>query len=135
MKYIFRLILMVVLGYAFCLADASANAELRMPVNAPRNQTPLMVIRFNVVDPLYEQPLYDTVSKALQVKPSATFDIVSIAQKASDDSEQQRFNEVAARNSRKVMNTLHEMGMPENRLNFTTATEPVQSSEVRIFVH
>ena len=50
------------------------------PATAPRDHTntPLMVVRFNQRHVYYQRPLYTAVSRALEVKPSARFTMVSV---------------------------------------------------------
>ena len=40
---------------------------------------PLVTIRFDRPNPAYEQPLYTAVSRALERRPSATFELVGVA--------------------------------------------------------
>ncbi len=99
------------------------------------NDAPLMVIRFNQPHVAYEQPLYKTLSRALEVKPTAVFDIVSVSAKARDPQAQKVNNEIATQNVHKVLNTLKEIGMPQSRINLSSASDNIASSEVRVFVH
>ncbi len=99
------------------------------------NETPLIVIRFNQPHVMYERPLYNVISQALEAKPSATFDIVSISVQTRDSRNQQYNNQLATANTHKVLATLQEMGLPQSRINLTSAADNVSASEVRIFVH
>jgi hypothetical protein len=98
-------------------------------------QAPLMVIRFNQPVVLYQKALYDTMVQAFKVKPSAKFDVVSVARKGKNADQQKEFDDVAAQNTGKVIATFQEMGMPLTRYTLSTTTEPVKYSEVRIYVH
>lgn len=94
---------------------------------SPMGQKPLMIIRFNQRTVMYERPLYVAVSRALETKSSAVFDVVSYA--PQDD------RGTAERNLGRVMGTLREMGVPGNRLNVVRQVNaPVDTSEVHIFV-
>jgi len=95
---------------------------------------PLIVIRFNQTHVDYAMPLYNTVSRALEVKPSAMFDIVSVSSAARTPQDQQYNNQIATQNVHKVLATLHNMGLPQSRIHLTSAADNVPSSEVRIFV-
>jgi hypothetical protein len=99
------------------------------------HETPLMIIRFNQAHVNYPMPLYNTISKALKVKPSAVFDVVSIAPRAREERNQIYNNQAAAKNTHKVLATLHEIGLPASRISLTDAIDDVNASEVRIFVH
>jgi hypothetical protein len=128
------------LGYIFstalvCALSVTLPASATDSVPAFANETPLMVIRFNQPHVNYPMPLYNTVSQALKVKPNAVFDVVSIAPRAHESSNQPYNNELAAKNSHKVLATMHEIGLPANRVSLTDAIDDVPSSEVRIFVH
>jgi hypothetical protein len=94
-----------------------------------------MVIRFNQPHVVYERALYSTISQAISTKPSAMFDVVSVAPKARNKSDQPRLTQVADMNGGRVMNTLHEIGLPQSRINYTKAMDNVDFSEVRVFVH
>jgi hypothetical protein len=119
---------------AFCGAlPAAAQDAAYDPGFA--NQRPLMVIRFNQPRVAYEHPLYTTISRALDVKPSAMFDIVSVTPQAHDADSQSRYDAANQRNTQKVLSTLSQMGLPHDRIHVTTLADNVAASEVRIFVH
>jgi hypothetical protein len=99
------------------------------------NETPLIVIRFNQRHVAYEKVLYTTLTRALQVKPSATFDVISVAPRATDKAGQTRNDLLAAQNTQRVIATMRGMGMPASRINLTNAVDDVGASETRIFVH
>ena len=98
------------------------------------NEKPLMVIRFNQPHLRFEKQLYTVVSQALQAKPSVMFDIVSVAPRAQDSSDQDRYNQMTAQNTHRVLATLTDIGLPQSRISLTTAQDNVPASEVRIFV-
>ena len=86
----------------------------------------LVIIRFNQPTVMYERSLYVAISRALQTKPSAIFDVVGMAPGGQEGT--------AERNLGRVVGTLTEMGVPRNRLNIVRqANSPVQTSEVHIF--
>ena len=107
------------------IASAACPAWASAPASDPAflHETPLMVIRFNEAHVAYPKPLYQTVSQALKVKPSAVFDVVSIAPRAKDDSNQSYYNNLAAQNTHKVLETLHQIGLPANRISLTEAID------------
>lgn len=128
-----------IFGYAaalLCFATAGGvRADYLPDTSEIATQTPLMVIRFNRPTVIYEKALYDTMNKAFQVKPTAHFDVISVARKSDSASEQKMYNTIAAKNTSKVLETFKEMGMPESRYSVTYVAMPVRASEVRIFVH
>ena len=133
MKQAFRVLLAAALLGASSAAIAATEDKAADPAFV--NETPLMVIRFNQPRVDYPMPLYNTVGQAFKVKPSAVFDLVSIAPRAHDTHNQAYYNKMAAQNSHKVLATLHEIGVPANRISMTDAIDDVSASEVRIFVH
>jgi hypothetical protein len=116
-------------------AALPATAETAEAGAAFLHETPLMVIRFNQPHVDYPMPLYNTVGQALKVKPGAVFDVVSIAPRAHEAHNQSYYNRMAEQNTHKVLATLHQIGLPANRISLTDAIDDVTSSEVRIFVH
>ena len=115
-------------AFPACAADSAAGMDVQQ-------ETPLMVIRFNAQHVPYAMPLYNTISRALQVKPNAVFDIVSVAPRARTADKQPYFNTLAAQDSHRVLNTLHEIGLPADRISLVDAIDDVSACEVRIFVH
>jgi hypothetical protein len=114
-------------------AYADAQGVTDMP--AFTHETPLMVIRFNQTRVDYPTPLYNTIGAALKAKPSAVFDLVSIAPRAREEHNQSYYDHIAEQNTHKVLSTLHEIGLPANRISLTNAVDNVDASEVRIYVH
>lgn len=116
------------------IADG-AHADYMPDTSELATRTPLMVIRFNRPTVIYEKALYDTMTKTFQIRPSAHFEVVSVARKGDTASEQKMYNNLATKNTGRILQTLKEMGMPESRYIVTNVTGPVRFSEVRIFVH
>lgn len=119
-------------GFALALALLCASPALG---NDPYSETPLMIIRFNQPRVDYPRPLYDTLSRALAVKPDATFSVVTVAPRAEDNASQSHNNAIAEQNTNKVLATMRQIGMPERRIHTSTTTDMVDASEVRIYVH
>lgn len=139
-KNLMKQLVGAILGIALCSVAAIALPVTAKADSAPMeveytNERPLIVIRFNQPHVLYERALYNTISQALDAKANAVFDIISVAPKARSSSAQERNNQMAGQNSRKVLGTLQEMGLPQNRYSLTNTTDNVDASEVRIFVH
>jgi hypothetical protein len=111
------------------------------PAAAPRAATPiagsrpLVVIRFDRPNVQYEQPLYSAVSRALERRPDAFFDVVAVSPQASNTGRAALDTNAARRNAQGVLRALTDMGLPTSRvaLSATTAAD-AQTNEVRIFV-
>lgn len=100
-----------------------------------KGEKPLMVIRFNQPEVAYEWPMYETLTKALESKPQARFDVVSVAPRMTDPVKQKESNTIANDDVEKVLSTLKEIGMPETRYDVTKVYDDVATSEVRVFVY
>jgi hypothetical protein len=93
------------------------------------DKKPLVVIRFDKPDVAYEPALYQALSKALERRPDATFDLVAVTPKDGN---------VAA--SRKdadaVFKSMTNMGLPAERVAMATmASQTAANPEVHIYVH
>jgi len=111
------------------------------PMAAPRAMTPtadrrpLVVIRFDRPNVQYEQPLYSAVSRALERRPEAFFDVVAVSPQSVNTGRAALDTNAARRNAQNVLRSLTDMGLPTNRvaLSATTAAD-ADTNEVRIFV-
>lgn len=147
MKFIKELALLGVFGFMVAGADdafaknhdkakkkateESSEAVFEVPYSG---QKPLMVIRFNEARVAYEWPLYETLTKALEVRPQAQFDVVSVAPRSTDLNKQMQDNDSSTADLAKVIATLKEIGMPDNRYKVSKIYDNVKSSEVRIYI-
>lgn len=121
---------------SFCLTSAGiAMADYQFAPKKSSGPAPLMVIRFEQPEVVYQKALYDTMSKALQIKPSAKFDIISVAVQSNDKRTQRYNNDVAAMDLGNVLATFNEMEVPADRYTTSNLTEAVKYPEVRIYVH
>lgn len=92
----------------------------------------LVIIRFDRDDVAYENALFDAISRALQERPQANFDVVSITPLSGNIMSNQAR---AARNAERVLQSLTDMGLPASRVNLSsTANANVASNEVHIYV-
>jgi hypothetical protein len=96
---------------------------------------PLVIIRFDKANVDYEQALYQATSKALERRPNAGFDLVAVAPANGTPAEVALNSDIARTNANKVMRSLLNMGLPQDRLSVTQVTDPnVQSNEVHLYV-
>ena len=111
--------------------------------SAPRPQAavsdgdthPLVVIRFDRPDVSYEQALYTAVSRALERKPSATFELVAVAPNAGNSAQVAVNANASKRNAESVMRSLTSMGLPADRVSLSATTSgEIQNNEVRVYV-
>jgi hypothetical protein len=96
---------------------------------------PLVVIRFDRPNVEYEQALYTAVSRALERRPQAGFDLVAMAPGQGSAAQVARGANVARRSAESVLRSLTSMGLPANRVSLSAGTSgQAQAAEVHIFV-
>ena len=93
------------------------------------DKKPLVVIRFDKPDVAYEPALYQALSKALERRPDATFDLVAVSPKDG--------NAAAARkDADSVFKSMTNMGLPAERVAMATmGSQTASTPEVHIYVH
>ncbi len=95
-----------------------------------------MVIRFDRPDVPYEQALYTAVSKALDRRPSAKFDIVAVTPTAGSAAQVALNTNAAKRNAADVFESLVDMGLPGERMDVSAMTKAsAKANEVHVYVH
>jgi len=99
------------------------------------NRRPLVVIRFDRDDVPYEEPLFTAVSEALNRRPTAVFDLVSVVPQRGTPAQVALSANNARRNAERVLRNLTAMGLPSDRISLsaTTSTETT-ASEVHVYV-
>jgi hypothetical protein len=116
------------------LAAASMPAPEATPAAAGQRR-PLVTIRFDKPHIAFEQALYTALSRALQRKPDASFELVAVSPGSGDAAQVSRYTSEAKRNAQNVMHALSRMGLPAERLTLSAMTsDRVRTSEVQIFV-
>ncbi len=107
-------------------AYALAAADLRPP---------LVIIRFDRPDVQYQQPLYSAVSKALERRPAASFDLIAITPNRGSPSQVASASTASKKNAQRVLKSLLAMGLPANRINLNSATaDSATGNEVHIYI-
>jgi hypothetical protein len=93
------------------------------------------VIRFDRPNVQYEQPLFEAVSRALDRRPSAGFDIVAVAPSGGSPSDVALNTSAARRDAETVLRSLTNMGLPPERVSLSaTTSQSAQSPEVHVYV-
>ena len=112
-----------------------ASTQRNAPPAASSDSRPLVVIRFDRPDVVYEQALYTAVSRALERKPTATFELVAVAPAAGNAGQVAVNSNASKRNAENVMRSLTNMGLPADRISLSATTSAdVQNNEVRLYV-
>lgn len=125
--------------YGTSLANRAYTTPMAAPASAPgaglATGRPLVVIRFDRPNVQYEQALYDAVSRALERRPNAGFDLVAVAPAGGTPAEVALNSNNARRNAEVVLRTLTNMGLPADRVSLAATTSPsAQSPEVHLYV-
>jgi hypothetical protein len=103
---------------------------------AAQNRRPLVVIRFDRPDVAYQQALYNAVSRALERRPQATFELVAVTPGQGSAAENALNASKAKKHAEDVLRTLNDMGLPANRVSLASSTSPEASTnEVHLYVN
>jgi hypothetical protein len=93
------------------------------------DKKPLVVIKFDKADVAYEPALYQALSRALERRPDATFDLVAVSPNDAGQA-------AARRDADEVFKSMTNMGLPAERVAMATmANATANTPEVHIYVH
>ena len=96
---------------------------------------PLVVIRFDRDKVPYEQAVYNAVSKVLERRPDASFDLVAVAPTGGGAGRVALESNKARRQAEGVMRSLVDMGLPPGRIAMMASTSPsATTNEVHLYV-
>jgi len=96
---------------------------------------PLVVIRFDRTKVPYEQALYNAVSKVLEGRPNATFDLVAVAPSTGGEAKIALNSTKSRRHAENVLRSLVEMGLPPTRVAVSGRTlTSASTNEVHLYV-
>lgn len=124
MQIITRWVRTSLLALAFALTAQAASAS-----------EPLVIIRFNQQRVYYTQPLYQAVAKAVAVKPDVMFDVVSYSPSTNNARQDASWQETASHNTRAVVASLQQMGVPMARIHVTgQRMAGIRYDETHVFV-
>ena len=104
------------------------------PVFAQQSRA-LVVLRFNQPQVFYEQPLYDAVAKAVALKPTVMFDVVSYAPYTGNPPYDAAWKQTASHNTRAVVSSMQRMGISASQIRVSGQQQPgITFDEVHIYV-
>jgi hypothetical protein len=123
-------------------AFASAAPMAAAPIAASAGSSPgmdgrrpLVVIRFDRARVDYQQALYNAVSRALERRPDAAFDLVAVSPARGNAAQVTLNSANAKRNAETVLRSLTEMGLPATRVQLSSTTSgQAQNPEVHVYV-
>lgn len=120
---------------AFAQSQALASAAAQQSPGPTVGERPLVVIRFDRPNIQYQQALYNAVSRALERKPNASFDLVAVSPKRGSPAQAALNSTQSKRNAESVLRSLADMGLPANRVKLSSrSSQDVESNEVQIYV-
>lgn len=96
---------------------------------------PLVVIRFDRAKVEYQQALYTAVSRALERRPDASFDLVAVSPSRGNAAQVTLSSANSKRNAESVLRSLTDMGLPASRVQLSSTTSgQAQNAEVHVYV-
>ncbi len=96
---------------------------------------PLVTIRFNQPRVYFDQQLYSAIEKAVAVKPEVMFEVVSYAPVTGNAQTDKQWQAVAGRNTRSVIATMTQIGVPMERIRVTGVSQSgLRYDETQVFV-
>lgn len=116
-------------------AQAEVKASMAARAGPSSGDRPLVVIRFDRQRVAYHRALYNAVSRALERKPQAAFDLVAVSPKTGSAAQVVLNTTAAKRSAEDVLRSLAQMGLATTRLSLTSVISmAAQSNEVRVYV-
>lgn len=120
---------------AFAPANLAGLQPNRPAVGNVAATRPLVVIRFDRPNVQYEQALYTAVSRALERRPDARFDLIAVSPNTGSPADIALLRSDSRRKADNVMRTLSGMGLPSDRMALSSTTSAnARASEVHIYV-
>jgi hypothetical protein len=100
-----------------------------------RTRRPLVVIRFDRPDVPFQQALYTAVSRAIERRPEAAFDLVAVSPGSGTPAQVAVNTTKTKRHAETVLRTLTDMGLPADRVRLSAMTSPeAATAEVHIYM-
>ncbi len=125
-------------GNLLNVAITASNGGKQVSAGIPRptaNRRPLVVIRFDRKDVPYQQALYNAVSRVLEKRPNAVFDLVAVAPAAGGQARVALNSNKARRQAEGVLRSLIEMGLPPARVAVGAKTfAGTRTNEVHLYI-
>jgi hypothetical protein len=116
---------------------AAGNSVFQGPAQAKdtTGRRPLVVIRFDRPDIPYQQALYAAVSRVLESRPGAVFDLVAVAPNAGGAARIALNSNKAQRFAEGVLRSLIDMGLPPSRVAMSGKTgSQSKTNEVHLYL-
>ena len=116
-------------------AERLGSRRAENPASSAIGHRPLVVIRFDRPNPAYEQALYTAVSRAMQRRPNAVFDLVAVSPSRGSQAQVALASVTAKQQAETVLRSLTQMGLPPDRVTLSAQTSgATQTNEVQLYV-
>jgi len=117
------------------ISSTTSSIAAPAPAQALSGPRPLAKIKFDRPDVAYEEPVYLAINEALKRYPDARFDLIAVTPTQGNAAQVAIESTKARRNAEKVLRTLTQMGLPQERVDLSYS-ENAQSgtNEVHLFV-
>jgi len=122
------------------LNQAMVSASGGVPPTRPTaldttGRRPLVVVRFDRPDVPYQQALYNAVSRVLDRRPNAVFDLVAVAPSSGGPARVALNSNKARRNAESVLRALIDVGLPPSRIAVSAKTsDAAKANEVHLYL-
>lgn len=124
-----------ILGQSLVNPFVGQGGELSAPAAYAGARRPLVVIRFDQANVNYQQPLYSAISRVLERRPDAAFDVVAVASGAGGQAQASINSGKAKRAAEGVIRSLGEMGLPANRMSLSSQSSAgTTANEVHVYL-
>ena len=99
------------------------------------NHRPLVVIRFDRANVNYQQPLYNAVSRVLERRKNAAFELVAVTPNIGGPAAVAVNSGKTRRSAEQVLRSLTDMGLPSSRIAMSARTSSkAQTNEVHLYL-
>ena len=120
---------------ALASATAGRSGNIAARPMSTAGKRPLVVIRFDRAKVPYQQALYNAVSRVLERRPSAVFDLVAVAPTAGGTAKMALNSNKARRHAEEVLRAMIEMGLPPARIAVSAKTlSAAKTNEVHVYL-
>ena len=120
---------------ALASATAGRSGNIAARPMSTAGKRPLVVIRFDRAKVPYQQALYNAVSRVLERRPSAVFDLVAVAPTAGGTAKMALNSNKARRHAEEVLRAMIEMGLPPARVAVSAKTlSAAKTNEVHVYL-
>ncbi|NQV84354.1 MAG: hypothetical protein HQ494_11095 [Rhodospirillales bacterium] len=120
---------------ALASATAGRNINVAARPSDVSGKRPLVVIRFDRNKVPYQQALYHAISRVLESRPAAVFDLVAVAPSSGGAARVALNSNKSRRHAEEVLRALIEMGLPPARVAVSAKTMAnAKSNEVHVYL-